>query len=152
MPDDLFNSTHYKFAQVCKEHAQNAGFSTIHADSFYNFDVWRKEMEGQAPKSALNGELLYGNNNGIKNSLDRNYLSDALGTGNLTIKTLSKVTDITYNTENKKYSINIDKLVNNSKGELAYNLIVCDSLPENEDDFIRDLYAINSVIKVRLLK
>ncbi|NCC15990.1 MAG: 3-phosphoglycerate dehydrogenase [Clostridia bacterium] len=51
-----------------------------------------------------------------------------------------------------KYSINIDKLVNNSKGELAYNLIVCDSLPENEDDFIRDLYAINSVIKVRLLK
>ncbi len=51
-----------------------------------------------------------------------------------------------------KYSINIDKLVNNSKGELAYNIIVCDSLPENEEDFIRDLYAINSVIKVRLLK
>lgn len=110
MPDDLFNSTHYKFAQVCKEHAQNAGFSTIHADSFYNFDVWRKEMEGQAPKSALNGELLYGNNNGIKNSLDRNYLSDALGTGNLTIKTLSKVTDITFNTETKKYTINIQQI------------------------------------------
>ncbi|MDD4844356.1 MAG: 3-phosphoglycerate dehydrogenase family protein [Anaerotignum sp.] len=51
-----------------------------------------------------------------------------------------------------KYSINIDKLVNNSKGELAYNIIVCDSLPENEEDFIRDLYAINSVIRVRLLK
>ncbi|KXL53950.1 hydroxypyruvate reductase [Anaerotignum neopropionicum] len=51
-----------------------------------------------------------------------------------------------------KYSINIDKLVNNSKGELAYNIIVCDSLPENEDDFIRDLYAISNVIKVRLLK
>lgn len=51
-----------------------------------------------------------------------------------------------------KYSINIDKLVNNSKGELAYNIIVCDSLPENEDELIRDLYAINSVIKVRLLK
>lgn len=51
-----------------------------------------------------------------------------------------------------KYSINIDKLVNNSKGELAYNIIVCDNLPENEEDLIRDLYAINSVIKVRLLK
>ena len=51
-----------------------------------------------------------------------------------------------------KYSINIDKLVNNSKGELAYNIIVCDSLPENESELIRDLYAINSVIKVRLLK
>lgn len=51
-----------------------------------------------------------------------------------------------------KYSINIDKLVNNSKGDLAYNIIVCDSLPENEEELIRDLYAINSVIKVRLLK
>ncbi len=51
-----------------------------------------------------------------------------------------------------KYSINIDKLVNNSKGELAYNIIVCDNLPANETDLIRDLYAINSVIKVRLLK
>jgi len=51
-----------------------------------------------------------------------------------------------------KYSINIDKLVNNSKGDVAYNIIVCDSLPENEDALIRDLYAIDSVIRVRLLK
>jgi len=35
---------------------------------------------------------------------------------------------------------------------LAYNIIVCDNLPENEADLIKDLYAINSVIKVRLLK
>lgn len=51
-----------------------------------------------------------------------------------------------------KYSINIDKLVNNSKGDLAYNIIVCDSLPADEDALIRDLYAINSVISVRILK
>lgn len=51
-----------------------------------------------------------------------------------------------------KYSINIDKLVNNSKGELAYNIVVCDNLPENEEDLIKDIYAIDSVIKVRLLK
>lgn len=51
-----------------------------------------------------------------------------------------------------KHNINIDKLVNNSKGELAYNIIVCDSLPENEDALLADLYAIPSVIRVRLLK
>lgn len=51
-----------------------------------------------------------------------------------------------------KYSINIDKLVNNSKNELAYNIIVCDTLPENEDDLVKDLYAINSVIRVRILR
>ncbi|WP_317855628.1 3-phosphoglycerate dehydrogenase family protein [Chakrabartyella piscis] len=50
-----------------------------------------------------------------------------------------------------KHCINIDKLVNNSKGDLAYNLIVCDSLPEDETSLINDLYAINSVINVRLL-
>lgn len=51
-----------------------------------------------------------------------------------------------------KYQVNIDKLVNNSKGELAYNIIVCDSLPENLEDMINDLYGIKTVIKVRVLE
>ena len=51
-----------------------------------------------------------------------------------------------------KYRVNIDKLVNNSKGDLAYNIIVCDNLPENIQDMIDDLYAIHTVIKVRILK
>lgn len=51
-----------------------------------------------------------------------------------------------------KYHVNIDKLVNNSKGELAYNIVVCDNLPENIQDMVDDLYAINTVIKVRILK
>lgn len=110
MPDDLFNSSYYKFAQVCKSHAVNAGFDVVHADSFYNFDIWRKETQNLVPKSALNGELLYGNNNGIKNSLDRNYLSDAIGTGKLTIKTLSKVVDINYNSTTEKYLVVIENI------------------------------------------
>ena len=51
-----------------------------------------------------------------------------------------------------KYHVNIDKLVNNSKGDLAYNIIVCDNLPENMQDMIDDLYAINTVLKVRILE
>lgn len=51
-----------------------------------------------------------------------------------------------------KHHINIDKMVNNSKGELAYNIIVCDNLPEDENQLIEDLYAIPSVRRVRLLK
>lgn len=51
-----------------------------------------------------------------------------------------------------KYHVNIDKLVNNSKGDLAYNIVVCDNLPENVQDMIDDLYAINTVIKVRILE
>ena len=50
-----------------------------------------------------------------------------------------------------KYGVNIDKLVKNSKGELAYNIVVCDNLPENMQAMIDDLYAINTVLKVRIL-
>ncbi len=50
-----------------------------------------------------------------------------------------------------KYQVNIDKLVNNSKGDLAYNIIVCDTLPENLEDMINDLYSIKTVLKVRVL-
>lgn len=50
-----------------------------------------------------------------------------------------------------KHHINIDKMVNNSKGELAYNIIVCDNLPENVNELVDDLYAIHSVKKVRVL-
>ncbi|QQR98159.1 MAG: GMC family oxidoreductase [Sphingobacteriales bacterium] len=110
MPADLFNSEHYKFAQVAKEHALNAGYNVLHADSFYNFDIWRKETQGEIEKSALNGELLYGNNNGIKNSLDRNYLAEALGTGKLTIKTLSKVTDVSFSTTTEKYQVEVETI------------------------------------------
>ena len=50
-----------------------------------------------------------------------------------------------------KYQVNIDKLVNNSKGDLAYNIVVCDNLPENINDMIDDLYDIPTVLKVRVL-
>lgn len=116
MPEDLFNSSHYQFAQVCKQHAIKAGFDVIHADSFYNFDIWRKEAEGTVPLSALNGELLYGNNNGIKNTLDRNYLAEALGSGNLTIQTLSKVNNIKNLSDENKFIIQVERI--NEKGVL----------------------------------
>lgn len=98
MPTDLFNSNFYRYAQITQNHALNAGLEIEHANSFYNFDIWRKELNGEIKRSALKGELLYGNNNGIKNSLEKNYLSQALGTGNLTIKTLRKVVEIRKNT------------------------------------------------------
>jgi cholesterol oxidase len=113
MPDDLFNSEYYKFAQVSKRHALNAGYNVVHADSFYNFDIWRKETQQEIEQSALKGELLYGNNNGIKNSLDRNYLAEALGTGNLTIKTLSRVTDVIFSNSDEQYQIVLESISEN---------------------------------------
>ncbi|HIT87725.1 MAG TPA: 3-phosphoglycerate dehydrogenase [Candidatus Coprocola pullicola] len=50
-----------------------------------------------------------------------------------------------------KYCINIDNMINKSKGDLAYNIIVCDSLNGKEKELMEDLSAIESVIKVRIL-
>ncbi len=94
MPVDLFNSNFYKYAQITQSHALNAGLEIEHAYSFYNFDTWRKELNGEIKRSALKGELLYGNNNGIKNSLEKNYLAEALATAYLSIKTLRKVVEV----------------------------------------------------------
>ncbi len=90
MPRDLFESSFYKFSQISEKHAIKSGFKTGYAHSFYDFNVWRKELNKEIKKSALKGELIYGCNNGIKNSLDKNYIAEGIGTGNLKIHTLHK--------------------------------------------------------------
>jgi cholesterol oxidase len=61
--------------------------------SVYDFGHMQREAAGTAPKSALAGEVIYGNNHG-KRSLDKTYLAAALGTGNVTVHTLEKVTGV----------------------------------------------------------
>ncbi len=53
----------------------------------------RREADGSVPKSALAGEVIYGNNHG-KVSLDKSYLAAALGTGKVTVETLHQVKTI----------------------------------------------------------
>ncbi|CAM5282407.1 hypothetical protein SALBM311S_09335 [Streptomyces alboniger] len=52
--------------------------------SVYDFGYMQREAAGTATKSALGGEVIYGNNHG-KRSLDKTYLAQALGTGNVTL-------------------------------------------------------------------
>lgn len=86
-----FESTEwYRFSRVSRAHAHRAGLDTVFVPNVYDFDHMRREAAGQAPKSALAGEVLYGNNHG-KRSLDKTYLAEALATGNVTIETMSEV-------------------------------------------------------------
>lgn len=85
-----FESTEwYRFSRVSRKHAANAGLRTTFVPSVYDFGHMRREAAGTAPRSALGGEVIYGNNHG-KRSLDRTYLAAALGTGNVTIETLHR--------------------------------------------------------------
>ncbi|TVT25782.1 GMC family oxidoreductase [Amycolatopsis rhizosphaerae] len=83
----------YQFARVSRKHAHNAGLATTFVPSVYDFDYMRREEAKEVPRSALASEVIYGNNHG-KRSLDKSYLAAALGTGNVTIRTLHEVRDI----------------------------------------------------------
>ncbi|MER6568658.1 GMC oxidoreductase [Streptomyces sp. NPDC001093] len=89
-----FESTDwYRFARTSRKAAGNAGLKTTFVPNVYDFGYMQQEAAGTATKSALAGEVIYGNNHG-KRSLDKSYLAAALGTGNVTIHTLEKVRSI----------------------------------------------------------
>ncbi|MEV6910314.1 GMC oxidoreductase [Amycolatopsis sp. NPDC051071] len=84
----------YRYARVSRKSAARAGLKTVFVPSVYDFEYMKREEDGTAPRSALASEVIYGNNHG-KRSLDKSYLAAALGTGNVTIKTLHEVRGIT---------------------------------------------------------
>ncbi|MFC0626997.1 GMC oxidoreductase [Kribbella deserti] len=89
-PRYLEKTPAYRYARVSRKLAQQAGFRTTTIPNVYDFRYLQREERRQVPRSALAGEVLYGNNHG-KQSLDKNYLADAVGTGKVTIRTLTKV-------------------------------------------------------------
>lgn len=104
---------YYKFSRVGEMEAQKAGFKTVRVPNVYDFKYMEKEYAGEVPKSALDGEVIYGNNYG-KNSLDKTYLKKALETGNLEILDLHQV-DLIQKNEDPSYTLYVSKL--NTKGE-----------------------------------
>ncbi len=86
-----FESTEwYRFTRISRAHAQKTGLKTTFVPNVYDFGYMQREAAGTATRSALAGEVIYGNNHG-KRSLDKTYLASALGTGNVTIHTMEKV-------------------------------------------------------------
>ncbi|GAA1550987.1 GMC oxidoreductase [Kribbella hippodromi] len=92
-PRYLEKTPAYQYARVSRKHAHQAGFKTAVVPNVYSFDYLEREERKEVPRSALAGEVIYGNNHG-KQSLDKTYLADAIGTGNVTIRTLTRVTTI----------------------------------------------------------
>ncbi|WP_455568189.1 GMC oxidoreductase [Streptomyces griseiscabiei] len=89
-----FESTEwYRFSRISRAHAAKTGLKTTFVPSVYDFGYMQREAAGTATKSALGGEVIYGNNHG-KKSLDKTYLAAALGTGNVTIHTMERARGI----------------------------------------------------------
>lgn len=84
----------YQFARVGRKHAERSGFGWTFVPNVYDFEYMKKEQANTVRRSALAGEVIYGNNAG-KRSLDKTYLAAATGTGKVTIAAQHQVTAVT---------------------------------------------------------
>lgn len=98
----------YQYARVGRKHAQRSGFPFVFVPDVYDWDYMKQEAAGTVTKSALAGEILYGNNHG-KKSLQKTYLAQAKATGRVTVSPLHKVTSVTPATGGG-YTVTMDQL------------------------------------------
>ncbi|MCX5205208.1 GMC oxidoreductase [Streptomyces sp. NBC_00237] len=84
----------YQYARVGRKHAERSGFPFVFVPNVYDWEYMKQELAGSVPKSALVGEVLYGNNHG-KKSLQKTYLAQAKATGRVAISPLHRVTSVT---------------------------------------------------------
>ncbi|WP_083472081.1 GMC oxidoreductase [Kibdelosporangium phytohabitans] len=97
----------YQYARVGRKHAQRSNFSFVFVPNVYDWDYMKKEVAGTVPKSAVAGEILYGNNAG-KKSLQKTYLAQAKATGRVAISALHRVTSVT--PANGRYTVVVEQL------------------------------------------
>lgn len=126
IPKDFFEtSEYYRFARVSRSAAAAAGLRTTFVPSVYDFAYMQREAVGSAPKSALAGEIIYGNNHG-KKSLDKTYLASAIGTGNVAIRPLRKAHTISRQPDGT-YLIRVES-IDAAGNALGYQQIACSYL------------------------
>ncbi|MFD7406246.1 GMC oxidoreductase [Streptomyces sp. NPDC059866] len=84
----------YQYARVGRKHAERSGFPFLFVPDVYDWEYMKQEAAGTVPRSALAGEILYGNNHG-KKTLQKTYLAQARATGKVTVSPLHRVTTVT---------------------------------------------------------
>ncbi|MFE6840797.1 GMC oxidoreductase, partial [Streptomyces sp. NPDC057705] len=113
----------YQFSRVGRKHAQRSGFAWTFVPDVYDWDYMKQEAAGTATKSALAGEILYGNNHG-KKSLVQTYLAQARATGKVTISALHKVTSVSP-AAGGGYTVTIDQ-INTTGDTVATKTVTAD--------------------------
>ncbi|TDV54197.1 GMC oxidoreductase [Actinophytocola oryzae] len=104
----------YQYARVGRKHAQRSNFAFTLVPNVYDMNYMKQEAAGTATKSAVDGEILYGNNYG-KKSLQKTYLAKARATGRVQISTLHRVTSVS--PSGSSYRVVIEQL--NTDGSIA---------------------------------
>jgi len=83
----------YQYSRVGRKHAQRSGFAWTFVPDVYDWNYMKAEQAGTVTRSALDGQVMYGNDHG-KKSLVQTYLAAALATGKVNITPLHRVTSV----------------------------------------------------------
>jgi cholesterol oxidase len=94
IPADVLMSKYYKASRIFAEQAGAAGLPARFVNVGADWNIARREIKGELAPAAIDGEIWYGINSGIKNSLDHNYLAQAEASGYVEVLPLHVVTEI----------------------------------------------------------
>lgn len=83
----------YEFSRTGRKTAQASGYKVVDVPSTYNFDYMQQEAKGEVTRSALDGQVILGNDHG-KFDLRKTYLRWAEDTWNVAIRTGSEAISI----------------------------------------------------------
>lgn len=126
IPADVLAHPEFNSERVFLAQAAAAGVETTQVFLTVDWDIVRKEFTGEANPSAIQGEVIYGNSNGCKISLDKTYLADAEATGMCSVMPLHRVRDISQDASGK-YQVFVER-ISESGDPVETKVYVCDYL------------------------
>lgn len=118
-PEYLEESDYYKFSRTGKQDAAAAGYNVLTVPGTYDFEYMEREERGEVPKSALDGQVIFGNDHG-KKDLTKTYLGRAEATGRVTIDTMTEALTIAPNADGYLVAAQIRDENNKIVGETTY--------------------------------
>jgi cholesterol oxidase len=127
IPADIQAHAAYRGARVWLRYIRAFGQNPVAVPFAMDWDVVRDELAGRAPACHTIGEGPFGSNSGAKNSVDRNYLRDAVGTGNVTVHALHEVSSVRQVPGARAFEVDVREI--DEAGELlATKTLVADYL------------------------
>lgn len=127
IPADVLAHPAYNGERAWRAQAERAGIPWTEVDLSVDWDIIRREISGDVPPSALTGEVIYGNSNGCKLSLDRTYLADAEATGMCRIDAQHMVKEIAQQASGNGYAVTVERI--DSQGNpVERKVYLCDYL------------------------
>ncbi|MBW0101850.1 GMC oxidoreductase [Pseudonocardia sp. KRD291] len=94
IPDDVLAAPSYRSSRMFLDRVADSGLEPYRVPIPMDWDVARRELRGEITPSYTTGDVLYGANNGGKNTVDRTWLAEAEATGRVEVATLHRVADI----------------------------------------------------------